>query len=291
MPVRNDKTTISMKRFADIAQSHVQRPIKVIVEIGSLNGNDARYLQKRFPDAAVYAIEGLRENYNQFMKGREDGLHYINAVVADRDGQTPYHIKNVNGIHGIFDRGKKYGTRVRQEDCYTMSSLREVYEIPNIDMMKIDVEGATLEVLEGMEADLEKVSIMHLETESVQYFQGQRLHPEVAGWLQERGWKLLEKKALRIMDGVQYDTVWINPARANDLTPDAIAETELESSHDDDEGLQEDSNSWGYSTPSEDIEVDSESDMFGYDEEEGVEEVDDDSMDEDSIEEEMRNEY
>lgn len=276
MPTRSDKNTISQKRFADLAETKVKRPIKVIMEVGSLNGNDARYLKTRFPEAEVYAIEGLQENFNQFMSRKNDTIHCINAVITDHDGTTPYHVKNINGIHGIFDRGVKYGNKVRQLACCTLPTLRKLHEIPPIDMMKIDVEGATLEVLEGMGDELDQVSIMHLETESVPYFTGQRLHPEVVAFLEERGWVLTEIKTLRIAHGAQYDTVWINPARANDLSIEeelALEDEELEDEELEEE-YEEEEDSHESASEEEDEEYEDEDEEYEeeYDEEDDEEE-------------------
>ena len=45
-----------------------------------------------FPDASVYAIEGLPDNYNTYMKDLKN-IICINTVINDYDGITKYHIK------------------------------------------------------------------------------------------------------------------------------------------------------------------------------------------------------
>jgi len=53
------------------------------------------------------------------------------------------------------------------------------YNIPNIDMLKIDVEGATYDLLLSLEENLSNIKIMHIETETYPFFEGQTLHNDV----------------------------------------------------------------------------------------------------------------
>jgi hypothetical protein len=77
--------------------------------------------------------------------------------------------------------------------------------------MKIDVEGATLEVLEGCSDLLHTVKIMHVEAESEALFKGQRLYPELHLFLLNNNFKLLKKTAAPISNSsFQYDCLYIN---------------------------------------------------------------------------------
>ena len=77
--------------------------------------------------------------------------------------------------------------------------------------MKIDVEGATHDVFEGMGDLLDTVKIMHIETENIPFFAGQKkLHEDVCDYLTSKGFRCLEQRGARIENGTQFDTVWIN---------------------------------------------------------------------------------
>ena len=58
--------------------------------------------------------------------------------------------------------------------CYKLSSIIKKYNINTIDILKIDVEGATLELLQSLENNLNDVKIMHIETESYPFFKNQK---------------------------------------------------------------------------------------------------------------------
>ena len=79
-----------------------------------------------------------------------------------------------------------------------------------MDFIKIDVEGATFEILESMGPLLESVKIMHIETESYEFFKGQKLHNTVSDYLTERGFTMVDKTDALIAGHHQHDSVWLN---------------------------------------------------------------------------------
>jgi FkbM family methyltransferase len=184
--------------------------IEYIVEVGSLDGNDSLFFKEVFPSANVYAIEGLPDNYNKFLKNKTTIKTY-NLVITDHIGETDYYIKNINGIHGIYDRGIEYGDQKIKLPCITLDKFCEENNIPKIDVLKIDVEGATYDVLMGMTNILPNVSIMHIETETHEFFKNQKLHNEVENFLINSGFELLYTLKTEITpQKYQCDTIWIN---------------------------------------------------------------------------------
>jgi len=204
------KVDINMKEFMDYSKKFFNdNEIKNIVEIGSLDGKDSLYFKNHYPNANVFCIEGLPDNYEQFLKGLTT-ITPINVVIANHDGSIKYHKKNINGIHGILDRGQRYGSEVLDLPCYTMKTICEKYNIESMDLVKIDVEGATYEILESMGDLLDTIKIMHIETESHEFFKGQKLHDVVSDLLTKRGFNMVEKSNALIEGHYQHDSVWIN---------------------------------------------------------------------------------
>lgn len=199
-----------MKEFISLSKKYLdESEIKNIVEIGSLNGEDSLYFKTQYPNSNVFCIEGLPDNYNQYLKDLTV-ITPINAVIANYDGTVKYHKKNINGIHGILDRGQQYGSEIIDLPCYTMKTICEKYRIDSMDLIKIDVEGATYEILESMGSILDTVKIMHIETESYEFFKGQKLHNVVSDYLTERGFTMVDKTDALIAGYHQHDSVWLN---------------------------------------------------------------------------------
>ena len=78
-------------------------------------------------------------------------------------------------------------------------------------MMKINVEGATYQVLVGMGDILDDIKIIHIEAETYAYFQGQKLINDVFTFLQNKSFESVEITYCNIdSNGKQSDFVWIN---------------------------------------------------------------------------------
>lgn len=198
---------INMEKFVSLVKDNfTEDEINTIVEVGALDGNDSVYFKKCFPNANVTAIEGLEENWKA---AKPSGVLWLNKVITSYDGEVTFHVKITNGLHGIYDRGAIYGTETRTVNCFRLDSLFD--SMSPIDMMKIDVEGATYDIFEGMGSLLDTVKIMHIETETVPYFSGQKmLHPGVCDYLTKKGFRCLGQAGAKIQHGIQYDSVWIN---------------------------------------------------------------------------------
>ena len=208
--MNKQKVDINMLSFMALAEQYVdKKEIKNIMEIGSLNGVDSQLFKNFYPEANVFCIEGLPDNYNQYLKDLTD-ITPINAVIADYDGVIQYHHKKINGIHGILDRGQEYGSNVLELQCYTIKTICEKYKIDSIDLVKIDVEGATYEILNSMSDMLKTIKIMHIETESYPFFKNQKLHDIVADYLIENGFTMVDMSYANISGGYQHDSVWVN---------------------------------------------------------------------------------
>lgn len=206
----NERVEINMPSFMALAKKHFgDEEIKNIMEIGSLNGNDSLLFKSHYPEANVFCIEGLPDNYNKYLKDLTN-ITPINAVIADYDGVIQYYHKNINGIHGILDRGQEYGSNVLELQCYTIKTICEKYKIDSIDLVKIDVEGATYEILDSMGDMLKTIKIMHIETESYPFFKNQKLHDVVADYLTEKGFTMVDMTRAMIAGGYQHDSVWVN---------------------------------------------------------------------------------
>lgn len=201
--------SIDMPEFINIAKKYCVN-VDTIFEVGSLNGEDSLLFKSNFPEANVYTFEGLPDNYNEYLENFKQ-LNSFNKVIFNYDGETIFYKKNINGIHGVFDRGTMYGTETLTLECNRLDTVCSGLNVDHIDMIKIDVEGATYEVLEGMGHLLDTVRIMHIETEDYQFFKGQKLDNDVTALLSDRGFTLIKKTSCLISDsGYQFDSIWVN---------------------------------------------------------------------------------
>jgi hypothetical protein len=207
----SDRISINMNDFIKLIHKYIDvSNIFTIVDAGSMDGNDAVILWNEFPYTKSYAIEGLYNNYIKFIKDKPNIIG-INEVISSYDGEIIYYEKDINGIHGIYDRGNQYGNKKILLPCLKMSTIINKYNIKNIDILKIDVEGATYDLLLSLEDYLQHIKIMHIETETFAFFSGQKLHNDTCTYLKNNNFECVDITFCEILPlKYQSDSVWIN---------------------------------------------------------------------------------
>jgi len=190
----------------------------IFLEIGALHGNDSLYFKSKYDNSSVYAIEGSKEVYDNFLKKNQNNINTFNICIFNYNGNITYNIKKNNengllsGLHSVYDRGSIYGTDTEIIECVTLDTFCNNNNIDYIDVLKLDVEGASFDILNNS-AILKKIKIMHIETEDYEFFKGQKLDNEVTELLINNNFKLICKTGYSpspIINGKQYDSVWIN---------------------------------------------------------------------------------
>jgi FkbM family methyltransferase len=181
---------------------------EVIVEIGCEDARDSKLFHSTFSDARIIAIEGLPSNYEAFLQKLPFEAYQM--VITSYDGEVTYFQKSTPGIHGIYDRGPNYSGTSLVLPCQKFSTFCKEHNILKVDAVKIDVEGATLEVLQGFEEILPTVKILHIETEDSQFFIGQHLQSEVHEFLYANGFTpLIIGGSMIEPERTQFDEVWV----------------------------------------------------------------------------------
>lgn len=205
---------ITMSEFADIVLRYVPRgQIRLVMDIGAADGGDTLALKRLFPDARVIAVEGLPTNFQRHLSWLTEVEAYC-AVIGSREAEAPFFEKSVAGVHGLYERESDDTVRVHTVRVETLESFCRRVGVEAIDVLKVDVEGGTLDVLEGCGALVDGLKALHVESEAVPFFRGQRLDQAVTRFLSERGFRMVYREGRQGVTGQivgqQYDSVWIS---------------------------------------------------------------------------------
>lgn len=202
--------TISIKDFILDCKHKIDDIPTTILEIGAEDARDSILFKEAYPDASIWAFEA---NANTFNINKDKilglGINYINNAIWNVDNESKiFHIKKSThpGISSLRDRGQEYGTETCMVKTIRIDTFCNNNEISNIDIIKIDVEGCTYEVLDGIGELLDTVKILHIETEQQEHFAGQVLEKEVFEFLKQKGFDC-DKHSFCCLS--QYDSVWV----------------------------------------------------------------------------------
>lgn len=184
----------------------------IIFDIGSRDGIDAIFLRDNIPNSIVYAFEACPTEY-LLHKDRveKQNVNWFNLAIYNYDGSIVIHEKAIgSGIHSVRDRGQEYGNKTVTVPCMRVDTFCDKYNIkPNV--VKIDVEGCSMEVLESFGSYLKYVDIFHVESEEIKYFKDQVLQKDVFEFLERNNFKQIMYSSLGNFK--QHDSVWINLSR------------------------------------------------------------------------------
>lgn len=220
----NSNIYITIPDWVNIIKRLKTFDVETIMEIGSMDGKDAYELSLVFEPKYVYVIEAhplfaeqIVEKYPVFTvsniaASNYDGEFIFNSVTPD----------SVNlGMSSLLDREDGYPSydiiyEPIMINCMRMDTYCYLSEINSIDLLKIDVEGFSYEVLDGFGDALDIVKCIHVECEHESVWKGQKLYPDVENLLIKKGFIPVSMR----IGFPQSDSVWVrrdlyNPNWAN----------------------------------------------------------------------------
>jgi FkbM family methyltransferase len=127
------------------------------IDIGANRGDFLEILVKLSPNGKHYAFEPVPELADR-LKAKHPQVTILNAAVSDMAGKTEFHVvENNPALSGIAERHDLSPTDVIQKISVSMVKLDDVIPATQkIDFVKIDVEGAELNVFRGARESIKR---------------------------------------------------------------------------------------------------------------------------------------
>lgn len=131
---------------------------------------------------------------------------YLPWALGARDGEQPFHLCRSRGTSSCYRPNRTWLERFPDPQRYdvvetqtvrvrSLDSLRRdaSARLPSsIDFLKLDVQGAELDVLHGAGETLRQVTGIEVEVEFAPLYEGQPLFRDVDAYLEERGFSLFK---------------------------------------------------------------------------------------------------
>ena len=209
----NSNKYITMRDWITLVAKQGTFKVETIMEIGSMNGLDTWVLFDFYKPKRAIVVEAhpvfavaISDEYPEFevynlAAGNENKEVAFNAVTIDSENL---------GMSSMLDRDDRYPSYdVFYEPTTVLSVRMDTFcadnEINSIDLLKIDVEGNSYEVLEGFGDMIWNVKCIHIECEHEPVWKGQKLYSDVEQYLLGKGFIPV---SIRI-GFPQSDSVWV----------------------------------------------------------------------------------
>jgi FkbM family methyltransferase len=188
---------------------------KTILEIGSRDGDDANILKNGFniDETKVWVVEPNPKQQKKIID-KYPNFNLIKEGIFDEEKTLSFNAVNTYdliGISSLLDRNDRIYDSIDSEkiiiNTILGSTLLNIIG-EEIDLCKIDVEGATYEVLTSFGDSISKIKSMHLENEHKEVWVNQKLYDDVRQYLIKRDFiEVYFQYVNNIV--LQSDSIWV----------------------------------------------------------------------------------
>jgi FkbM family methyltransferase len=145
------------------------------------------------------------------------GANGTRTLYRPRFGNSSTILPPIAAIGEAFDKRQFFDVKeTTQVDVIRLDDALRDFDIQNPDFLKLDVEGAEFEILEGASDTLSKLSAIRVEVSFIELREGQRLAMEVGHYLERKGFRLMSVPELnpwRVRGYVAHPAISREPIR------------------------------------------------------------------------------
>jgi len=181
-------------------------PIKMVFDVGAFDGSTAISYRRVFKEAAVHSFEPAPDAYAALVaRFKEDNqVTPVNLALAEAPGTASFQLNQAGVTSSLLKKDQRSDKWVDhtltdnkttvEVTVDTLDNYCEREGIFQIDLLKIDAQGADLKVLQGAEQLLRegRVRSIFIETGIVPLYDGQGELHEIYGLMHGHGYCLFD---------------------------------------------------------------------------------------------------
>jgi FkbM family methyltransferase len=208
-PVRNSEFENTYTRGRVISDVVGREQATNIIDVGAYSGETADWFSVLFPNATIWAVEPFPESFAELARKSNPRIKPFNFAAANFIGQVQFYYNSITPTSGIYpinsessdslsvaqqggggaaDENSSVGSVM--VDARSLNSFVEEQDIKRIDLLKIDVQAAEVDVLKGSDQILDRVGAVLVEIALFDYYVNSSSIGDVESYLSPHGFSL-----------------------------------------------------------------------------------------------------
>ncbi|MFM9903432.1 MAG: FkbM family methyltransferase [Pyrinomonadaceae bacterium] len=147
--------------FLAIQQLMTSVPDPIIFDVGAYDGQISLIFRELFPTAEIYAFEPFPDSFKQLWLNtvQDKNIHALNFGLSDRSGTFQFNANQMSVTNSLLKTDPEGAetwvadildtVNVVEARFETIDSFMVQHDIPRIDFLKLDVQGAEYLVMDG----------------------------------------------------------------------------------------------------------------------------------------------
>jgi len=176
---------------------------RIIYDIGACVLQWTNSAKLVWPDSKYFLFDAMEESEELFI---ESGYDYHIGVLGDRDGKEVTFYKNVYspGGNSYYMENQEYSINANnffgkkenqfKRNIETLDTICFNNKYPPPDLLKIDVQGCEIDILNGAKNTIKETKHLIVELQHVQYNIGAKMVSESIPIIESMGFKLIAEK-------------------------------------------------------------------------------------------------
>jgi FkbM family methyltransferase len=169
-----------------------------VLDVGANKGQFSLAVHSLYPDAVIHAFEPLPAAAETFERVFHDEplVHLHRVAIGAQRSRVPFYVTDREDSSSLLRPGAgqeaAFGVVQASEievDVVPLGEEVDLAALPGPVLMKIDVQGAELDVLRGI-ASLDAIDFIYVEVSFVELYENQALFNDVREHLEDRGFTL-----------------------------------------------------------------------------------------------------
>lgn len=189
-----DRFTLSS--MEDKLLNHLNGDLDVVLDIGASKGYFIKQLRSLKPVGQVIFCEANENVFSDLEEMKKPNDKIVPAIVSDKVGQEKFYIFELETTSSVFRFDEsmndlsKLNLEPKEErlvNAITVDSLMKDQGIQKVDLMKIDVQGAEMKVLNGSLDSLKLIRNIWIEVSFRKVYKDSPVFSDIYSFLTSKG--------------------------------------------------------------------------------------------------------